>query len=155
MSVRRLAALGAALLAVAVLAGCTGGGPAPPQRAWFRVTVLPDGDALLDLHAAGRLRSDADVRALARRLGEVFALPAAVVAVVAVVAPAGRQGDNLGVAGLLGGTALKVAAVAPLAAVPLGLPAAMLLAAVLVRRLAEPDVPAAHEARPRDTGVFW
>ncbi|TMQ96849.1 hypothetical protein ETD83_20715 [Actinomadura soli] len=224
MSVRRLAALGAALLAVAVLTGCAGGGgggPAPAQRAWFGVALLPDGDAELDLHAAGRLRSDADVRALARRIAadmfpgardvrvrteqgpgipfarasidrayrtgrspalrlavlvlpvlgaagvalgffvrrRVFALPAAGVAVAtalaAVVLPAGRQGDNLGVAGLLGGTALEVATVAPLAAVPLGLPAAMLLAVVSVRGLTRPDVPAGHEARPHDTGVFW
>ncbi|TDD29515.1 hypothetical protein E1287_30835 [Actinomadura sp. KC06] len=291
VSVRRLAALGAVLLAVAVLAGCAGGrdgrgGPAPPQRAWFRIDVLPEGDAFLDLYAAGRLRSDAEVRALARRLAEaafpgargvrvrteddrglsfasaeidrayrtgrdaslridtagaarllrargfrdtsvqlrlpsvpstvrtdgrpsgdrtwrlrpdgpapvlsvemrpspvrwlgvlalpvlgaagvalgffvrrrIFALPAAGAAVAAalaaVVLPTGRQGDNLGVAGLLGGTALEVAAVVPLAAVPLGLPAAMLLAAVAVRGLTRPDVPAGHEARPRDTGVFW
>ncbi|TDB79964.1 hypothetical protein E1264_34745 [Actinomadura sp. KC216] len=289
MSVRRLAALGAVLLAVAVLAGCAGGGgggPAPPQRAWFRVEILPDGGARLDLHAAGRLRSDADVRALARQIAgaafpgardvrvrtehdrgmpfaraeidrayrtgrgaslridtagalrllrargfsdtsmrlrlpsvpstvetdgtptgrrtwrlraagrppvvsvemrpsparwfallvlpvlgaagvglgffvrrRIFALPAAGVAVAAalaaVVLPTGRQGDNLGVAGLLGGTELEVATVAPLAAVPLGLPAAMLLAAVAARGLARPGVPAAHEARPRDTGVFW
>ncbi|MFI0372581.1 hypothetical protein ACH35V_32345 [Actinomadura sp. 1N219] len=291
MSVRRLAALGAVLLTVAVLAGCAGGGggggrPAPPQRAWFRIDVLPDGDAFLDLHAAGRLRSDAEVSALARQIAaaafpgardvrvrtehdrgmpfaraeidrayrtgrnaslridmagaarllrargfldtsmklrlpsvpstvradgtpsgrrtwrlrpdtpapvlsvemrpsparwlrvlalpvlgaagvalgffvrrRVFALPAAGVAVAAalaaIVQPAGRQGDNLGVAGLLGGTALEVATVVPLAAVPIGLPAAMLLAVVAVRGLNRPDVLAGHEARPRDTGVFW
>ncbi|WUI02228.1 hypothetical protein OHR68_10590 [Spirillospora sp. NBC_00431] len=291
MPVRRLAALGVALLAIAALAGCAGGrggggGPAPPQRAWFGVSLLPGGDAELDLHAAGRLRSDADVRALARRiaadlfpgargvrvrteqghgipfaraaidrayrtgrnpalridtagtlrlllergfrdtsmrlrlppsvpatvrtdgepsdrtwrlrpdtrtpvvdvelrpspagwlaalalpvLGAVgvalaffvrrraFALPAAGIAVaaaiVAVAAPAGRQGDNLGVAGLLGGTALEVATVAPLAAVPIGLPAAMLLTVVVVRYLLRPDDFLDHETKPRDTGVFW
>ncbi|MFI0407598.1 hypothetical protein [Actinomadura sp. 3N508] len=288
VSVRRLAALGAVLLAVAVLAGCAGGGgPVPPQRAWFRVEIRPDGGALLDLHAAGRLRSDAEVRALARQIAgsmfpgapdirvrtehdrgmpfaraeidrayrtgsgasvridtagalrllhakgfrdtsmklrlpsvpstvetdgtqtgrrtwrlhaagppppvvtvemrpspvrwfalltlpvlgaagvalgffvrrRIFALPAAGVAVAAALAalvlPAARQGDNLGVAGLLGGTALELATIAPLAAVPLGLPAAMLLAAVAARGLTRPGAPAAREARPRDTGVFW
>ncbi|WP_433226448.1 hypothetical protein [Actinomadura formosensis] len=89
----------------------------------------------------------------------VLALPAAglavVTAVLAVVLPAGRQGANLGVAGLLHGTALEVAAVAPLVAVPLGLPAGMLLAAVLVRGLTGPATGGTPETRPRDTGVFW
>ncbi|MFG2089703.1 MULTISPECIES: hypothetical protein [unclassified Spirillospora] len=286
MSVRRLVALGVTLLAVAVIAGCGGGGPVPRQHARLGVTVLPGGDALLDLHAAGRLRSDAEVRALARRIAErtfpeargvrvhteqdrgmpfasaavdrayrtgrraslridtagavrqladkgfgvtsmtltlpsvpatvgsdtrpsghrtwrlrsgepppvlrielrprpvrwlgaialpalgaagvalgffvrrrIFALPAAGLAVAAAGAalavPVGRQGDNLGVAGLLGGTALDVATAAPLAAVPLGLPAAMLLATMLARPRRRPDARAGHESRPRDTGVFW
>ncbi|MFB4308980.1 hypothetical protein [Actinomadura sp. GTD37] len=285
MSIRRLAALATALLALAVLAGCGGGAP-PPQRARVDVSVLDDGGAEVDLHAAGRLASDAEARALAGRIarelfpesenvrvrtwkgrgvpfsraeigrayrpgrkaslridasgalrrltaagfadtalrlrvppvpatvragGEptgrrawrlradapapvlavelrprparwcaamalpalgalgvalgffvrrrVLALPAAGLAVgaavLAVVLAAGRQGANLGVAGLLGGTALRTASVAPLAAVPLGLPAAMLLAAALVRRPARPRPSAGDEARPRDTGVFW
>jgi len=287
VSIRRLAALAVALLALAVLAGCGGGGGAPPpQRARLDVAVLDDGGAEVGLHAAGRLSSDAEVRALAvsvardlfpeaakvrvrtrkergvpfaraeiggayrpgrrpslridasgalRRLTaagfedtalrlrvppvpatvqagghatgrrawrlregapapvlavgmrprparwcgamalpvlgalgvalaffvrrRALALPAAGTAVVtgvlAVVLAAGRQGANLGVAGLLGGTALKLASVAPLVAVPLGLPAAMLLGSVLVRWLAGPRASAGHEARPRDTGVFW
>ncbi|RKS68915.1 hypothetical protein BZB76_6053 [Actinomadura pelletieri DSM 43383] len=301
MSVRRLAAFAAAVLAVAVLAGCAGGGPAPPQRAWFRVVILPDGNALLDLHAAGRLRSDADVRALARRVAaatfpgawaararterdrglpfarveirrayrtgpapslridtaaavrvlaargfrdttmrlrlpsvpatvrantghantgqadtgqadtgssgplawrlradapppvvrvelrprpvrwlaamalpvlgaagvglgffvrrRILALPAAglsvAAAIIAVAVPAGRQGDGLGVAGLCGGTALRVATIAPLTAVPLALPAVLLLATMVCRLVTGPDVRSAHEARPADTGVFW
>ncbi|RFS82783.1 hypothetical protein D0T12_25470 [Actinomadura spongiicola] len=301
MSVRRLAAFAAAVLAVAVLAGCGGGGPAPPQRAWFRVSVLPDGNALLDLRAAGQLGSDADVRALARRVAaatfpgaraihvrterdrgvpfaraevrrayrtgrgpslridtagavrllaaagfrdttmrlrlpsvpatvrattvpanteraeteragtgssgtrawrlradapppvvrvdlrprpgrwlaamalpvlgaagvalgffvrrRIFALPAAglsvAAAITAVAGSAGRQGDGLGVAGLLDGTALKVATIAPLAAVPLALPAVLLLATVFARLVTGPDVRSTHEARPTDTGVFW
>jgi hypothetical protein len=88
-----------------------------------------------------------------------LALPAAglavVTAVLAVALAAGRQGANLGVAGLLRGTPLEVASVAPLTAVPLGLPAAMLLAAVLVRRTGGPGTGGTPEARPRDTGVFW
>ncbi|MEU8800819.1 hypothetical protein [Spirillospora sp. NPDC048819] len=286
MSVRRLVALGVTLSAIALIAGCGGGGPVPEQRARLHVTVLPGGDARLDLHAAGRLRSDAEVRALARRIAErtfpgargvrvrteqgrgmpfavaaadgayrtgraaslridtagavrqltaegfgdtsmklslpsvpatvrsdarpsghrtwrlrsgdpapvvrielrprpvrwlgaialpalgaagvalgffarrrIFALPGAGLAVAAAVAAlavsAGRQGDNLGVAGLLGGTALDVATAAPLAAVPLGLPAVMLLAVMLTRPRPRPDARAAHESRPRDTGVFW
>ncbi|NEA23568.1 hypothetical protein, partial [Actinomadura bangladeshensis] len=66
-----------------------------------------------------------------------------------------RQGANLGVAGLLDGTVLEVASVLPLTAVPLGLPAAMLLGTAAVRRLTGPDAAGAYEARPRDTGVFW
>ncbi|NKZ04311.1 hypothetical protein [Actinomadura latina] len=286
MSIRRLAAIAVALLALAFLAACGGGGGPPPQRARMDVTVLDDGGAEIDLHAAGRLSSDAEVRALTGRIArEMFptaekvrvhtrkargvpfaraeihrayrtgrkaalridasgalrrltakgfedtamrlrvppvpgtvradgepaarrawrlregapapvlaiemrprparwygamalpalgalgvalgffvrrralALPAAglavATAVLAVVLAAGRQGANLGVAGLLGGTALKAASVAPLTAVPLGLPAAMLLAAVLARWLTGPRTGGAHEARPRDTGVFW
>ncbi|MFA1545474.1 hypothetical protein [Actinomadura chokoriensis] len=285
MSIRRLAATAVALLALAVLAGCGGGAP-PPQRARVDVTLLDDGGAEVDLRAAGRLSSDAEARALTRRIAQelfpktekirvstrkgrgvpfnraevdrayrtgrkaslridasgalrrlsakgfedtamrlrvppvpttvrahgdptgrrawrlredvpapvlavemrprparwygamalpalgalgvalgffarrrVLALPAAVLAVaaavLAVVLAAGRQGANLGVAGLLSGTALKLASVAPLTALPLGLPAAMLLGTVLFRRLAGPRPLAEHEARPRDTGVFW
>ncbi|MBO2453744.1 hypothetical protein J4573_42110 [Actinomadura barringtoniae] len=70
---------------------------------------------------------------------QAVAMPAVIVALVASVASvavgAGRQGDNLGVAGVLAGSALKTATVAPLAALALGLPAAMLLVAMIVRRL--------------------
>lgn len=45
----------------------------------------------------------------------------------------GEQGDNLGVAGLLGGRALEVATIAPLATVPLALLAVAVLVVVLVR----------------------
>ncbi|MEU5991810.1 hypothetical protein ABZ806_22785 [Spirillospora sp. NPDC047418] len=287
MSLRWLTAMAVALLALAVLAGCGGGGAPPPQRARLDVTVLDDGGAEVDLQAAGRLPSDAGVRALAgliarelfpaaravrvsTRKGRGFpfaraevdrayrtgrkaslridasgalhrltargfedttlrlhlppvpatvrtpaaapagkrvwrlreggpapvvavemrprparwcgamalpvlgalgvalgffarrralALPAAAAAVaaavLAVVLAAGRQGANLGVAGLLDGTALEVASVLPLTAVPLGLPAAMLLGTVLVRGLAGPKTADGTEARPRDTGVFW
>jgi hypothetical protein len=276
-----------ALLALAVLAGCGGGGAPPPQRARVDVTVLDDGGAEVDLHAAGRLASDAEVRALAGRVArELFpavrtiristrkergipfaraeldrayrtgrkvslridasgalrqltaegfedtalklrippvpatvetttgapsgkrawrlreggpapavavavrprparwcgamvlpalgalgvalgffarrralALPAAAAAVaaavLAVVLAVGRQGANLGVAGLLDGTALEVASVLPLTAVPLGLPAAMLVATAAVRRVTGPETGGGYEARPRSTGVFW
>ncbi|GAA1802091.1 hypothetical protein [Actinomadura chokoriensis] len=287
MSLRWLTATAVALLALAVLAGCGGGGAPPPQRARVDVTVLDDGGAEVDLHAAGRLASDAEVRALAGRIArELFpgartvrtrtrkgrgipfaraevdrayrtgrkaslridtsgalrrltakgfedtalrlrippvpatvrtqagapagkrvwrlreggpapvvavgmrprparwcgamalpvlgalgvalgffarrralALPAAgaavAAAVLAVVLAAGRQGANLGVAGLLDGTVLEVASVLPLTAVPLGLPAAMLLGTAAVRRLTGPGTAGTYEARPRDTGVFW
>lgn len=288
MSFRRLVALGVTLPAIAVLAGCGAGGPAPEppeQRARIKIVLQSDGGARLDLRAAGKLKSDAEVRTLARRVAtrlfpaaggvrvrtedgrgmpfaraeiksayrtgrapslridtagavrslgrlgfsdialklrlpsvpatvradakpsghrtwrlrgdapppmlrvemrprpahwlavivlpllgaagvgmaffvrrRIFALPAAglavAAAIIALTASAGRRGDNLGVAGLLDGTALRVATAAPLAAVPLGLPAAMLLAVMLVRHL---NRPAAHgyETRPKDTGAFW
>ncbi|WP_433473054.1 hypothetical protein ACQPZP_29870 [Spirillospora sp. CA-142024] len=284
MRSRRLAAIVITLIALGVLAGCGGGTPVREQRARVDVAVLDDGDARVDLYAAGRLRSDAEVRALAARIGRelfpgagnvrvgtrkgrgvpfaraeiarayrtgrrpvmridasgalreltargfhdtamklrlppvsatvrpdspghrlwhlrkgdpapvvdiemkpepgrwfavmalpvlgalgvalgffvrrrVLALPAAALAVcaaiLAVPLSAGRPGADLGVAGLLGGTALDVASVAPLTAVPLGLPAAMLLVTVAVRRLAGPADRYGPETRPRDTGVFW
>ncbi|TDD85459.1 hypothetical protein E1293_10995 [Actinomadura darangshiensis] len=279
MRFRRLVAIGVLLTALGLLAGCGAGAPNREQRARVEVAVLDDGGALVDLYAAGRLESDAEVRALAGRVarrlfpraadvrvrttegrGTAFAraeidrayrtgrtpslhidtsgalreltargfddtavklrlppvpatsaqpsparlrknapapvvdiamrpepkrwygamalpvlgaagvvlgffvrrrsiaLPSAGVAVVtavlSVTLSAGRQGANLGVAGKLGGTALDVASVAPLTAVPIGLPAAMLLVTVAVRWFHKP---VAHqpEMRPRDTGVFW
>lgn len=279
MRFRRLVACGIALLALGLLAGCGAGAPNREQRARVEVAVLDDGGTLVDLYAAGKLESDAEVRALAGRvarqmfpgaahfrvrteegrstafaraeierayrtgrapslridtsgalreltargfddtalklrlppvpatsvpapperlrkdapapvvdiamrpdpkrwyraialpvLGAVgvtlgffvrrrfIAVPAAGVAVVTAALSlwhsAGRQGANLGVAGMLGGTALDVASVAPLAAVPIGLPAAMLLATVAFRWFRRP-VAQQHETRPRDTGVFW
>jgi hypothetical protein len=68
VSIRRLAAITVVLLALAVPAGCGGGGAPPPQRARMVVTVLDDGGAEVDLYAAGRLASDAEVRALAGRI---------------------------------------------------------------------------------------
>ncbi|MGW2314027.1 hypothetical protein, partial [Actinomadura luteofluorescens] len=76
-------------------------------------------------------------------------------ALLALPLGAGRHGADLGVAGLLGGTALDVASAAPLTALPLGMPAAMLLGAMTVRSLRGPGVRSGNEAPPRDTGVFW
>ncbi|MGI5208437.1 hypothetical protein ACQEU6_43585 [Spirillospora sp. CA-108201] len=284
MRSRRLAAVAVTLLVLAVLAGCGGGPPPRERRARVEVALLAGGGAHVDLYAAGRLRSDAEVRDLARRVagallpgaegigvrtrkgrgapfaraeidrayrtgrrpflridtsgaareltarafddtllklrlppvpatvspdisgnrlwhlrrGEpapvirigmrpaperwygVMALPvlgalgvglaffvrrralAAPAAGIAVAAAglalplgAGRRGADLGVAGVLGGTALDVASVAPLTALPLGMPAAMLLGAIAVRGLRGPAVRHGHEAPPHDTGVFW
>lgn len=283
MRFRRLAAVATILLVLAVLAGC-GGAPPRQQRSRMEVVLLADGGAHVDLYAAGRLRSDAEVRALAGRIaGALFpgaervrvrtrkdrgapfaraeiarayptgrrpflridtsgaarelaargfddtamqlrlpsvsatvspdisgnrrwhlreggqapvirvgmrprpegwygvmalpalgtlgvalaffvrrralAAPAAGLAVAAALLAlplgAGRRGADLGVAGLLGGTALDVASVAPLTALPLGMPAAMLLGAMAVRGLRGPAVRHEHEAPPRDTGAFW
>ncbi|GAA2277063.1 hypothetical protein GCM10010402_36880 [Actinomadura luteofluorescens] len=283
MCFRRLAAVAISLISLALLAGC-GGAPPRQQRARVEVVLLAGGGARVDLYAAGRLRSDADVRALARRIaGALFpgaegirvrtekdrgapfaraeidrayrtgrrpflridtsgaarelvargfddtamklrlppvpatvrpdisgnhlwhlregapapvlrigmrpeparwagvmalpllgalgvalaffvrrralAAPAAGLAVAAALLAlplgAGRRGADLGVAGLLGGTALDVASAAPLTALPLGMPAAMLLGAMTVRSLRGPAVRNGNEAPPRDTGVFW
>ncbi|WP_378189005.1 hypothetical protein [Actinomadura verrucosospora] len=282
MRFRRLAAVAMILLVFAVLAGC-GGAPPRERRARMEVALLADGGAQVDLYAAGRLRSDAEVRALAGRVAAalfpgagavrvrtrkdrgapfaraeigrayrtghrpflridtsgaarelaargfddtamqlrlppvsatvrpdisdnhrwhlrkgvpapliqvgmrpepgrwygVMALPvlgalgvalaffvrrralaapaaglAVAAALLALPLGAGRRGADLGVAGLLGGTALDVASVAPLTALPLGMPAAMLLGAMAVRGLRGPAVRHEHEAPPRDTGAF-
>jgi len=96
-----------------------------PER-WYGVMLLPV------IAAVG-----VGVGFFVRR--QAVAIPAVVVALVACVGAvavgAGRQGDNLGVAGVAAGAPLKVAAVAPLAALALGLPAAMLLVAMIVRLL--------------------
>jgi hypothetical protein len=281
---RRLASVAMTLLVLAVLAGCGGAAPPREQRSRMEVVLLAGGGAHVDLYAAGRLRSDAEVRALAQRIiralfpgtggvrvrtgkgrGAPFAraeidrayrtgrrpflridtsaaarelaargfddtvmklrlppvsatagpdksgnrlwhlrkgVPAPVIqigmrpeperwyvvmalpvlgalgvalaffvrrralaapaaglavaaALLALPLGAGRRGADLGVAGLLGGTALDVASVAPLTALPLGMPAAMLLGAMAVRSLRGPGVRHGHEAPPRDTGVFW
>ncbi|MFI0356954.1 hypothetical protein [Actinomadura sp. 9N407] len=287
MSVRRLLSYGLLLLIVLGLASC-GAAPEPVKPgAWVHIALLSNGDAQLDLFAAGRkLRSDADVLALSRRIaGEAFpdakgfrvsteashgrgfaranvagayrpgyeaslkidtagvwkqlsaqgfdqaglrlylpsvpaavrtspdssdglawklrkdepsptlhvtmepqvwrwyaamllpllgaagvalaffarrrflSMPAAAVAIGAAIATiatsAGRQGENLGVAGLLDGRALDVATVAPLAALPLGLPAVMLLVTVTLRWFNTPDPSRYPEARPSETGAFW
>ncbi|MFD0536113.1 hypothetical protein ACFQY7_22565 [Actinomadura luteofluorescens] len=72
MCFRRLAAVAISLISLALLAGC-GGAPPRQQRARVEVVLLAGGGARVDLYAAGRLRSDADVRALARRIaGALF-----------------------------------------------------------------------------------
>ncbi|MES9539980.1 MULTISPECIES: hypothetical protein [unclassified Actinomadura] len=130
------------------------GAPAPVVRIdmrpepgrWYGVMVLPVLGAL-----------GVGLAFFVRR--RALAVPAAALAVTAAVLAtplgAGRRGADLGVAGLLHGTALDVASVAPLTAIPLGLPAAMLLVAMAVRGLLGPPARHEHEAPPRDTGVFW
>ncbi|MBW8481796.1 hypothetical protein [Actinomadura parmotrematis] len=109
----------------------------PEPARWFGVMALPV------LGAAG-----AAVAFLARR--RAVAVPAALAAVGAAVAAvplaAGGQGDNLGVAGMLGGRALDVAAVLPLSALAFALPAGTLLAVMAVWR---PAVSAGGAGRVR------
>jgi hypothetical protein len=99
-----------------------------PER-WYEVMLLPVTAAI-----------GVGVGFLVRR--QRVAVPAAALALLstlaAIPARAGRQADNLGVAGVVTGTPLKIASVAPLTALALGLPAAMLLAAMLVRLFRKP-----------------
>ncbi|MEU6036472.1 hypothetical protein ABZ801_13790 [Actinomadura sp. NPDC047616] len=101
----------------------------PRPALWFGAA------ALLVLVVAGVV-----VSAAARRwyVAVSAAAVAIVCAVVTVSAAAGRQGDNLGVAGVLGGRALAVAAGAPLAGLPLGLVAVVLFVRALRRLLDDP-----------------
>jgi hypothetical protein len=65
----RLLVLG--VLVLVALAACGGGGGERVRPgAWINIAVMPGGDAEIDLLAVGRLRSDADVRALARGVAE-------------------------------------------------------------------------------------
>ncbi|MEW2352288.1 hypothetical protein [Spirillospora sp. NPDC029432] len=91
-----------------------------------------------------------------RRLVAVPAAGTAVAGAAAAIAfSAGRQGENLGVAGLLDGRALDLATVAPLAAVPLGLPAVLLLGTMAVRAARGPGPSRHPETRPQESGAFW
>jgi hypothetical protein len=74
---------------------------------------------------------------------------AIVTAIITVSSAAGRQGDNLGVAGVLDGRALTAATVAPLAGLPLGLLAVVLFIRGLVRLLNGADAGFAHTAPGR------
>ncbi|WP_157419923.1 hypothetical protein [Actinomadura kijaniata] len=90
-----------------------------------------------------------------RRLSLPGASLAVAAAFVTVVTSAGRQGDNLGVAGLASGRALEAATIAPLAALPPALPAAMVLA-VTLHRLARGRRRSGHpETLPGRNGAFW
>ncbi|MGP4023367.1 hypothetical protein [Actinomadura sp. 3N407] len=127
----------------------------PPSRGADRRPDHRSGTGTRRGPGAGPARRGADVPRGAGRPRPHRTGPWHAGAGAAVAVPAGRQGDNLGVAGLLGGTALDVATAAPLAAVPLGLPAVMLLATMLARPRSGPDAPGGHGSGPRDTGVFW
>ncbi len=128
-----------------------GGEPAPELRVVMRPQPLRWGAvALLPLVGVAGVGLAFFLR---RRW---VAMPAAVVGVVAGLVAlsvgAGKQGDNLGVAGIVRGEALEIVTAVPLAAVPLVLPALMMLV-VLGGLRRRPG--AVVEERPRASGVFW
>ncbi|GLZ13952.1 hypothetical protein Acsp04_41870 [Actinomadura sp. NBRC 104425] len=67
------------VLVLLALSACGGGGGRALPGAWLDIAVMPDGGAQVDLRAAGRLRSDAQVRDLAAAVArELFPGAAAV-----------------------------------------------------------------------------
>ncbi|WP_433334325.1 hypothetical protein [Spirillospora sp. CA-294931] len=70
VSARRILAGSLVLLALLGLASCGADVEKPSPVARVRIAVLADGSAEVDLFAAGKLKSDAEVRALAGRVAE-------------------------------------------------------------------------------------